>query len=251
MSNKSLDVITVVKNPGSELLLTLDSLMTIATHHSETVRWIVIDGSHTENPEFIGKIRSLEAYMHIEYTRESDDGIYSAMNKGLAKVDSDFFIFINSGDTLDLRIINVLESINSEVFSGVSSWHDSFGNIIQGARSRKPLRWLGIMPSHQAMIFPSKYKNTRYNTHWKISSDQDLKLKLWKKRELVFSNDVISSCLIGGISMQKLSLAEIFLRSRESGQIFSSHYNLMHAAFLRLAYFTNYLLRWNGKIVHK
>lgn len=250
VARSTLDVITVIKNPGPELSLTIISLIEVANLHKGKVRWIVIDGSE----KAINKINELmgpsDEYLKVDYLHELDDGIYAAMNKGLAKVQSDYFVFINSGDTLDKNIFNVLSEGYSKVASCQSSWHDEFGNLDRSISSRRTTPWLGIMPNHQGMIFPNEYRKLTYSTRWKISSDQDLKLKLWSKNEIIFSQELISSCLIGGISMRRLTLKQIILRSRESGQVFRQHFTFLHALFLNLVYFVRYLNRWNGKIFH-
>lgn len=251
MTENTLDVITVIKNPGQEIYLTIESLNSIAKLYPNRIRWIIIDGGNIENSDFLDRVNSLVEIIQIEYVREIDGGIYSAMNKGLARVRSDYFIFINSGDKLNKGIFAVLAGPNLKVIACNSSWHAISGDLLPDRTIRKPRHWLGIMPNHQGMVFPQKFKTMEYNSNWKISSDQDLKLHLWAKNELIFSSILVSSCLVDGVSMRKLTLSEVFTRARESSQVFRQHYNFVHATMLCIIYFINYLLRLNWKNIHQ
>ncbi|QMU27563.1 glycosyltransferase family 2 protein [Adhaeribacter radiodurans] len=61
------------------------------------IEYIIIDGGSSDGSVNIIK----ENKNHIYYwVSEPDNGIYHAMNKGLAKANGDFLIFLNSGDYL-------------------------------------------------------------------------------------------------------------------------------------------------------
>jgi len=58
--------------------------------------WIVIDGGST-NPETLATLEKYKKDMAY-FVSEPDDGVYNAMNKGIAKANGDWLIFMNAGD---------------------------------------------------------------------------------------------------------------------------------------------------------
>lgn len=89
-----LSIITINYNNRNGLQKTINSVVNQTWHEFE---WIVIDGGSTD-----GSKELIEKYQeHISYwCSEPDKGIYNAMNKGIAKAEGDYLLFINSGDNL-------------------------------------------------------------------------------------------------------------------------------------------------------
>ena len=88
----TLSIITINYNNLEGLKKTIESVC------SQTYRdyeWIVIDGGSTDGSrELIEENKS-----HIHYwVSEPDNGIYHAMNKGIAQAKGDYCQFLNSGD---------------------------------------------------------------------------------------------------------------------------------------------------------
>ena len=85
-------VITVVKNGLSKIGLTIQSL------NNQTFRdyeHIIFDGNSTDGTsEFIKKNLIDKAL----YFRESDTGVYNALNKSLKKAKGEYIIILHSGD---------------------------------------------------------------------------------------------------------------------------------------------------------
>lgn len=91
MSNK-ISVITVVFNDVTHIRETMESFFSQTWEEKE---YIVIDGGSTDGTADI--IR--EYADHIAYwCSEKDDGIYDAMNKGIAHCTGDWINFLNCGD---------------------------------------------------------------------------------------------------------------------------------------------------------
>ncbi len=101
-------IITVNYNNSLGLSQTIGSLIDQTYKDFE---YIIIDGGSTDGSVDI--IR--ESEKHISYwISEKDNGIYHAMNKGIAQAHGDYCLFLNSGDYLYDK--SVLEHI-SEVIS--------------------------------------------------------------------------------------------------------------------------------------
>src|SRR4051812_15217048 len=87
-----LSVITIVYNNVRDMERTMLSVINQTYLHIE---YIVVDGLSTDGTldvinKYEGKISKLIS--------EKDEGIYDAMNKGLAAATGDYVIFMNSGD---------------------------------------------------------------------------------------------------------------------------------------------------------
>lgn len=89
-----LSVITVTFNCANCIEKTLNSVLSQSLSNNE-IEYIVIDGASTD-----GTLEIIQRYMSkiSFFTSEPDNGIYDAMNKGLAHATGDWVYFINAGD---------------------------------------------------------------------------------------------------------------------------------------------------------
>ena len=90
--NPTLSVITIVYNNVRDIERTMLSVLN-QTHPN--IEYIVIDGKSTD-----GTLQIINQYQNRigKLISEKDEGIYDAMNKGLAVATGDYVIFMNSGD---------------------------------------------------------------------------------------------------------------------------------------------------------
>jgi len=90
-----LSIITVTRNDAHGLEATLDSVA--RQTGGVDYRQIVIDGASTD-----GSAAVMDRFMSDRtlIISEPDNGIYDAMNKGLAHADGQYVMFLNAGDTL-------------------------------------------------------------------------------------------------------------------------------------------------------
>jgi glycosyltransferase involved in cell wall biosynthesis len=87
-----LSIITINLNNAPGLQKTLESILLQTSRNFE---WIVIDGASTD--ESVALIEN--NLKHINYwISEPDQGIYSAMNKGVLAARGEYVLFLNSGD---------------------------------------------------------------------------------------------------------------------------------------------------------
>jgi glycosyltransferase involved in cell wall biosynthesis len=92
-------VITVTYNAIAPLRRTLDS---ICSQRWDGIEHIVVDGGSSDGTLELLTQRSRDIAL---WRSEPDRGIYDAMNKGLALADGEFVLFLNSGDTLEGRVL--------------------------------------------------------------------------------------------------------------------------------------------------
>jgi glycosyltransferase involved in cell wall biosynthesis len=87
-------IITVNRNNASELEHTIES---VKSNAPENCQYIIIDGASTDGS--VDAIRQSSKYVD-SWISEPDNGIYCAMNKGIARASGDYCLFLNSGDIL-------------------------------------------------------------------------------------------------------------------------------------------------------
>lgn len=89
-----ISVITINRNNEAGLGKTLQS---VADQTVQPFEFIVIDGASTDGS--VNLIQSRQSAITY-WVSEPDAGIYNAMNKGVAKSQGEWCLFLNSGDTL-------------------------------------------------------------------------------------------------------------------------------------------------------
>lgn len=58
--------------------------------------WIVVDGGSNDGTREY--LENLNGIFNLRFVSEPDNGIYDAMNKGIAMAQGKFALFLNSGD---------------------------------------------------------------------------------------------------------------------------------------------------------
>lgn len=174
-----LSIITINYNNRDGLAKTIDSVLSQTFKDFE---WIVIDGDSTDGSrELIESHTSDFAY----WSSEPDNGVYNAMNKGLAHVHGDYVQFLNSGDLLYEN--TTLEKI----FSLINGKHDIYyGDMVQVNKNEKlnPITYpdeLGFFffpynnICHQATFYRRQlFDDNHYDESFSIVSDWAMNLKL-------------------------------------------------------------------------
>ena len=160
-------VVTIVYNGEKDIERTIQSVLNQTYPH---VEYIVIDGASRDNTMEI--VRKYQDKIQT-IVSEPDNGIYNAMNKGLAKATGDFVIYCNSGD--GFASTDVLERIANEMKRAEVLPDLAYGtyarvvNGVQGAPigNRNPKKiWYGMVASHQSTFYGVEFlksNNLRYD----------------------------------------------------------------------------------------
>ncbi len=225
----SLSIITITYNAEKYLERTIQS---IVSQTSDDYEYLVIDGGSKD-----GTLAIAEKYKtHIDrIISEKDEGLYDAMNKGMALATGDFVWFMNAGDEIARPdvIKRILEGINPEtdVIYGDTFFVNEQGKI-RGLRSAitphklpQNLHWknmrLGMLVCHQSFIARRSIAPPFLTDN--LSADIDWEIKCLKNaREAFFFDGVIARYLEGGISNKHLkkSLADRFI-------VLKNHFGLL------------------------
>ena len=210
-----LTVITVVYNNVKHIERTL---LSVLNQSYTEIEYIVIDGASTD-----GTLKIINQYRNKIATivSEKDEGIYHAMNKGLALANGNYVLFMNSGDEIFEK--NTIEKIflspYADIYYGETLMINDDLKILGQRRHKSPKKLTldsfkyGMSVSHQA-IFINKQITQPYNTNYKLSADIDWILYAIKSAKTVTNTNMyVAKYLVGGISKSKhwQSLKERFL----------------------------------------
>ncbi|HET8829058.1 MAG TPA: glycosyltransferase family 2 protein [Pelobium sp.] len=220
-----LSVITVVYNNVNDIERTIKSVI---NQSYNSIEYLIIDGASTD-----GTLATIEKYKSkiCKIVSEKDNGIYDAMNKGLALATGDYVLFMNSGD--EIYESNTVEKIfateaHADIYYGETEMLNA--NLdSQGVRRHQIPEKLtlssfkyGMSVSHQA-IYIKKAITKPYNLHYQLSADIDWILSaLTKAKKTVGVKFYVAKYLMGGMSKQKhfQSLKERFI-------IFSRYFGIL------------------------
>lgn len=167
---KFFSIITVCKNNFQELLLTFNSIISQSINDYE---WIVVDGNSNDSTQDWLRQNNLPIWVS-----EPDNGIYDAMNKGIAIANGKYLIFMNSGDRFENETVldeckKSIESYNMPAFvygDSIDIAEDGLG-YYRKAKSYKK-NWKGMITQHQSMFFNRKtLGKQKYSEEYILSGD--------------------------------------------------------------------------------
>ena len=221
-----LTVITIVYNNVRDIERTM---LSVFNQTYTNIEYVVVDGASTDGTqEEIMKYRD----RITTYISEPDNGIYDAMNKGLALATGDYVVFMNSGDEIyEPDTVSQVFSSSSrpaDIYYGETEMYNEAWESLGRRRHQAPehFSWrsfrYGMSVSHQA-IYIKRSLTAPYDLTYKYSADIDWIIKAAKKAKLIVNtNRYVAKYLVGGVSKQKHldSLKERF-------HIFTKHYGLL------------------------
>lgn len=193
---------------------TLDkTLVSIAAQTYRNLEVIVMDGGSKDTTiQLVNTFK--DRIPNLNWFSEPDDGIYDAMNKGLAKVSGEWVLFLGSDDTFYQEDVlqNVVAEMNqkkaSKVFYGNAKiigdtgWA-SDGDIYDGPFDLPKLLNQNIC--HQAIFYDAQFITSvigLFNLNYPKSSDWDFNLRCWAKAPFEYMDIIVANFAAGGFSTQ-------------------------------------------------
>ena len=221
-------IITITYNAASVIEPTLQSVLSQTYTNYE---YLLIDGGSKDDTVAKAKAIGIK-FAHI--VSERDNGIYDAMNKGIALATGDYLCFLNAGDafyapdTLQTIANAATREEFPDVLYGETAEVDDARNFVRMRRLQAPkqLTWRsfksGMMVCHQA-FYAKREIAPMYDLKYRLSSDVDWCIKVMKQsKKLVNVNATVVNYLQNGLSLQhhRASLKERFW-------IMSKHYGFL------------------------
>lgn len=207
---KKVSIITVCYNSEADIENTIQSVVPFV---SDVVEYVVIDGGSTDNTlQILNKYKDKISIL----VSEPDKGIYDAMNKGINKATGKWFIFINCGDEL-LHLPHELFNQDNDKYAAI------FGSVrVDEDVVIKPtfdwrLKIRNSLP-HQGLFYNKSLIDVHFDTQFKIFSDYDFNLKMYKKGiGYLIVDDIIAFHSLIGISNSKKAVKELFVVINKNG----------------------------------
>jgi glycosyltransferase involved in cell wall biosynthesis len=224
-----LSVITIVYNNVKDIERTV---LSVLNQTYKGIEYIIVDG--LSNDGTLNSIKKHEGRI-AKIISEKDEGIYDAMNKGLALATGDYVIFMNSGDEffdVDTVATVFASADDADIYYGETEMINDAGQSLGQRRHKAPKQFtwrgfnLGMSISHQA-IYIKRSLIEPYDRRYQLSADIDWIIRAAKKaKKIVNVNRYVAKYLVGGMSKTKhrQSLAERF-------DIMKRHYGLVPTVF--------------------
>ncbi len=225
-----ISIVTACYNSASTIR---DTLRTIQMQTHQHIEHIVIDGGSTD-----GTLEILEQNkQHIAYlTSEPDNGLYDAMNKGIARATGDIIGLLNSDDLFAnnqvlSRVVKTLSDNTVDACFGdlVYVKHD---NIDQVARYWKSCAYTPVLfgkgwaPAHPTFYVRKAVHDQHsilFNLDYKLAADYDVLLRLLFTHNIktAYIPDVLVKMRLGGTTNK--SLRNIVNQNKEILRVLKHH----------------------------
>lgn len=186
MEKPLITIVTAVYNGAIALE---ETILSVINQTYLNIEYIVIDGKSTDKTiDIIKKYNEKIDY----WISEPDNGIYNAMNKGLAKASGDWVFFLNVGDNFESN--SVIENIPFQkaqedvafivghvfvrMFNGV--YPASFETV---PFYLNPQKYKNMGFSHQGVFVRTQLvKHIGFDEHFKLCADYDMLVKLVERK---------------------------------------------------------------------
>ena len=222
-------IITITYNAATVIEPTLQSVLAQTYTNYE---YLLIDGDSKDDTVAKAKASGIE---FAQIVSEPDNGLYDAMNKGMALATGDYLCFLNAGDAFyapdTLQTIAnaaMADETLPDVLYGETAEVDEARNFVRMRRLQAPehLTWRsfkdGMMVCHQA-FFAKREIAPSYDLTYRLSADVDWCIRVMKvSKDIVNTHIIIVDYLQNGLSLQhhRASLIERF-------NIMAKHYGLI------------------------
>ena len=206
-----ISIITVCYNSAATLEKTI---LSVVSQSYEDIEYIIVDGNSKDDTVAI--IKKYQDKI-TNWISEPDQGLYDAMNKGIAMAMGDIIGILNSDDTFN----------SSTILAEIASFHTandidaSVGNVVQHKEDGKLVRlysskyWkpeklkMGFMPPHPSIFFKRALFDTfgNYELGYTIGADYELICRFFLKHNISwkYSGITTTAMLIGGLSSSGVS----------------------------------------------
>jgi glycosyltransferase involved in cell wall biosynthesis len=171
-----LTIITVVRNDSKSLLATLAG---VSKYKGSRTEYIVIDGNSSDDT-----LSVIQSNLNVidRYISEPDQGIYDAMNKGIALARGKYLLFLNAGDELLTDVEALIASVPDEpvLIYGKANMYAPDGRLlyVKGKPLKNVNQFLKGMPlCHQAILYRRDCMKN-YDLRYKVYADRALTYQL-------------------------------------------------------------------------
>ena len=211
-----ISIITVVHNNKDTIQ---DAMISVLSQDHDDIEYIIVDGASTDGTvEVIKKAVKRYPERNIKFISEKDDGIYDAMNKGIALATGDIIGILNSDDFYVNRdvistVVNefITKKVDSIFADLVYVRADDLDKIVRyysSANFHPGKMAYGWMPAHPTFFVKRQVYEQYglYKTGYQIAADYELIVRLLVKNKVSYSYipKVLVKMRTGGASTRNL-----------------------------------------------
>lgn len=209
--SKLVSIITPCFNSSKTILKTLESVL---NQTYTNIEYIIIDGESTDGT--IDILREYEVLFNgrMRFISEKDNGIYDAMNKGIAMASGELIGMVNSDDYYELdAVMNMVKHLSKDKYQILYGYQRCLTNGTEDRIVIYHHNKLNIQMLTHPTCFITKavYDDYGlYNSKYKSSSDYEFMLRLFRNSEVIFRPvyKVISNFESGGMSSSEIGVRE-------------------------------------------
>lgn len=214
----TISIITIVRDDLPGLAASCASLEPIL---ASDIEHVVVDGSTKSD---VRNFLSLRRRGRLKWISGPDEGIYDAMNKGLALASGSYVLFLNAGDRFhspfpmtELRalIARSQAEVISPVILGYSA--EVYGNrkYLRPGRGREADVFTS--PSHQATFYPRHFVDTnRFKREMSVGGDAEFTARAIYHCGAVFLPVIVCEFSLGGVSTSYSNVDVVLRRLKET-----------------------------------
>ena len=218
MQPTKVSVITVVYNGVAYIEKAIQSVL---AQSYDNIEYIIIDNQSTD-----GTLEIVEKYKDkITVISESDNGIYHAMNKGIALVSGELIGILNSDDWYEPNAVKLIvdayhENPSYDVFHGLLKCVDTGGNLTKVIGHHFGFLRKGMIEHPTCFLHRRVYDKLIFDTQYKAAGDYDFMLRVLEQGfTFFFLAQPIASFRSGGISTSFIAAKETLAVQRKHNLI--------------------------------
>lgn len=194
-------IITVCLNSQDTIEETIKSVL---EQTYKNIEYIIIDGMSSDATTDI--IRKYNEYIYY-WVSEKDNGLYDAMNKGIASSTGEIIGIINSDDWYDKhtvqRAVETFEQYDAEVVYG--DLIQEYEGEVRYRQAYEPLEQLGfkmVIPHCTAFVKKKVYKRWGgFDLKYKLAADYELMLRLYRAGvKFQYNQEILAHFRMNGLS---------------------------------------------------
>lgn len=225
-----LSIITINYNNDKGLESTIQSVISQTYQDFE---YLIIDGGSID--ESVANIER-QSYKIDYWVSEPDKGIYNAMNKGIAKANGKYLLFLNSGDIINgsnaLKTFIEHQNFDGDIIYGDYKF-DVGGKVYPD--NLTPLFFIRTSLPHQSTFFKREVFDIMglYDERYKIVADRAFYIKCFLSNQFIFKhiNYPLTLFDLSGVSNDPLHKEKQFL---ENENMFQEYYGVYYEDYKRI-----------------
>ncbi len=196
-------IITVVFNAAHELVPLMNSVF---AHQDDQVEFLIIDGG--SNDGTLELLRASDATIDY-WMSEPDEGIYDAMNKGIAAARGEYLLHLNAGDKLLMIPLEVLRTCSQKKIDVAA-----FSVLVDSKLIFRPKTGFLLTIEntwHHQGTFYRRAIHPGYDPNYRVFGDLCLNQKMFKEgRSVQLFDTVIAEHSDDGLSNSRRSFGEVY-----------------------------------------